>query len=766
MKLRTKLTLGFAAVILVVIVLGMTAYVLFGKVASNLHELSQYSLPTVRSATNLERSALETIREEKNYLLQKSEESRAGAGKKLDELLARLNEVDEIAKRNNDEDLLSRSTQVRAITTNYGAFFQQTAASLQQNAELEKVMNEKGAVMDEQADAFMKDKQKEFVEAKNTLAILNNINAWALEIRFEEKGYQLDGKKNHVTAIERNANSILKSLDELEKLQPTDTEKKQISQSRIAIQEYRKALQEWVAELERNPQSEALKGFVSVMTRSGDTVSQMVDDYILVKQGAVDKIAATFFLVREVGEVALKARLNEKLFVITHEDKYRNALQENVQRLPELYAALRKSASGAKDQERIERFSKATEEYQAAVNTWLGNDTEVRQKLLPKMREDGEAVISAARAVQTDAWTRSDGASERTRSIVSTSNLAITVALIAGIFIGGLMAWGITRSITKPVHRIIEGLETGAAQVGASAGQVASASQRLAEGSSEQAAAIEETSSSLEEMSSMTMRNADHADHASKLMAETLQTVTEVSQSMTRLKASMNEIANASQETQKIIKTIDEIAFQTNLLALNAAVEAARAGEAGAGFAVVAEEVRNLAMRAADAARNTAGMIDETVKSVKEGSVVVHATGSEFAKVAENAAKMTGLISDIAAASREQAQGIEQINRAVSEMEQVVQRTAANAEESASASQEMDAQAEHMEGFVRDLSALVGTTNAHQSGAIDADGTIPPARRLSPGKAKPPAPPQSRKMITEAKAKHLDNLGDDDFKEF
>jgi methyl-accepting chemotaxis protein len=282
------------------------------------------------------------------------------------------------------------------------------------------------------------------------------------------------------------------------------------------------------------------------------------------------------------------------------------------------------------------------------------------------------------------------------------------VGAIGGALLALALGFFITRSITGPIRRIIAGLNDGAEQVASASSQVSSAGQSLAEGASQQAAAIEETSSSLEEMSSMTKQNAENAQQANSLMGEAKQVVDSANESMGQLTESMGEITRASEETSKIIKTIDEIAFQTNLLALNAAVEAARAGEAGAGFAVVADEVRNLAMRAADAAKNTANLIEGTVKKVKDGSELVNRTNQAFQQVAGSSGKAAQLVGEITAASNEQAQGIDQINRAVTEMDKVTQQNAANAEESAAASEQMNAQAETMKDMVGALVAMVG----------------------------------------------------------
>jgi len=210
----------------------------------------------------------------------------------------------------------------------------------------------------------------------------------------------------------------------------------------------------------------------------------------------------------------------------------------------------------------------------------------------------------------------------------------------------------------------------------------------------------------------MTKQNSNNARQADALMKETSKVVSDGTLQMTELTRSMDSIAKASEETQKIMKTIDDVAFQTNLLALNAAVEAARAGEAGAGFAVVADAVRSLAMRAAEAARNTSDLIEGTTKRVHDGVDIVRRTNEGFGKIGTSISKVGTLVAEIAAASSEQAQGVEQINLAVLEMDKVVQGNAANAEESASAAEEMSAQAEHMKSMVDELVVIVeGSSN-------------------------------------------------------
>jgi methyl-accepting chemotaxis protein len=292
---------------------------------------------------------------------------------------------------------------------------------------------------------------------------------------------------------------------------------------------------------------------------------------------------------------------------------------------------------------------------------------------------------------------------------VKRTKLTVGITIAAGFAVALIVGLMFSRNISAPIRKIAAQLGGGASEMTSAAGQVSSASQTLADGASEQAASIEETSASLEEMSSMTKRNSENAQKANDLAKQARDAADHGSNDVQAMSAAMGAIKASSDDIAKIIKTIDEIAFQTNILALNAAVEAARAGEAGMGFAVVADEVRNLAQRSAQAAKETAAKIEGAIARTGQGVQISSKVAQTLNDIVAKVRQVDELVAEVAGASREQTQGITQINTAVGQMDKVTQSNAASAEESAAAAEELNAQAETLKSAVAELAALVGS---------------------------------------------------------
>ena len=285
--------------------------------------------------------------------------------------------------------------------------------------------------------------------------------------------------------------------------------------------------------------------------------------------------------------------------------------------------------------------------------------------------------------------------------------LFLFLFVLGSFILVAFVSYFITRSITRPMKKIIEGIGVVSGQVNSAANDLSLASKSLSEASGIQAASLEETSASLEEIASMTRQNADNVIQADKLADDARKSSEQGSEAMSRMVTSIQDIKDSADQSAKIINTIDEIAFQTNLLALNAAVEAARAGDAGKGFAVVAEEVRNLARRSADAAKDTSELVEENRQRAEQGVRVANDVNGLLQDFNKSIRKLGEIVREVAAASNEQAQGVDQVNAAMSQIDHVTQSNASNSDLTAASSEQLSAQAEQLNGLVADLAVLI-----------------------------------------------------------
>lgn len=413
-------------------------------------------------------------------------------------------------------------------------------------------------------------------------------------------------------------------------------------------------------------------------------------------------------------------------------DEYKTSL---LSLLNELEAKLQIPA----DQQRMADLITKTERWIKVSENLIAQNQNTNAKAEFSRADGSQAfndVDTALEAMFADYSRRMDQRVEAMTSLLGTvqrtSTIATILVTLASFFVGFILI----RTMRKSFSEYMSRMNGAAEQTATASGQVSESSQQLAEGSSKQAGSVEEISASLEEMSSMTRQNKENAERVAEYSVKNSNMVDEAFESMNELKSAMSRINESSEETQKIIKTIDEIAFQTNLLALNAAVEAARAGEAGAGFAVVADEVRNLALRATEAAKQTAVLIEGSVTEITNGTSHAERTHEAFSNVAEATREISRLTDEVVSGSREQTQGITQLNEAMSEIDHVVQDNAATAEESAAASEELSAQAEEVKVIVYELTKFIGIDSASQN--LNTESAHMPAPQVSKIRASKP----------------------------
>ncbi|MBF0313419.1 MAG: hypothetical protein HQK50_14430 [Oligoflexia bacterium] len=500
---------------------------------------------------------------------------------------------------------------------------------------------------------------------------------------------------------------------------------------------YEELFDKGVSEFKKN------KVAVKVMIDKGASVSNEAETYLTrqiedyeaakakikgEKEGSLDEYVQRYILASKIQSLALMIRMKEKEERLHKDRIYYRSMVIELQKLSTYYDELQAITKNEGDLEKIKRARKATNEYAAAAEEWIKNDTLVQQKILPAMNQGAQEAIKLADETEQAGWDSMSSSEINAEAMIKVAvMMIITVALLA-IALGIGIGVTLSNFIANPIRLILEQLCGASTQVGQAAGEVSSASQHLSESSCQQAANIEETSSSLEEISSMVENNVKNAEKSTALAVNVRRVSEEGNHSMRELIASMKDILKSNEKIQALVKVIseigektkviDEIVFQTKLLSFNASVEAERAGEQGRGFAVVAQEIGNLAKMSGQAAmeitkivkdsiRNAEEITTENKQKVEQGNALVSKTAQILGEITEQAGVVAENAKQILSASKEQASGIKQINGAVVQLDRTTQENAATAEEASSSSEELSAQAETLKDIISGLVRIV-----------------------------------------------------------
>ena len=463
----------------------------------------------------------------------------------------------------------------------------------------------------------------------------------------------------------------------------------------------------------------------------------------------IQQLSYSYNLLQRIsGDLAENNRFIQQFLKVSDPDEVEKAIQDRDKRQAEIAAMI--DSKGSDTTAIKSAYDNLIKLEKAAIAELLrGNGALASEKNNQVVAPQGEVVLEEIRKFHTQVENHSKLLMAGQQSLIQRQILTRLVILLGALVVILTAGWRLKNHITVTLQRVAGDLSNISNTSLSSANQVSAASEVLAEGASAQAASIEQTSASLEQMSSMTKRNADNAQKANELAQQTRLAADKGINDMRSMSAAMSDIKHSSDDIAKIIRTIDEIAFQTNILALNAAVEAARAGEAGMGFAVVADEVRNLAQRSATAAKETAVKIEGAIGNTARGVDISQKVSIALNEIAEKVRQVDDLVAEVAGASKEQTQGIVQINGAVGQMDKVTQANAASAEESAAAAKELNQQARAMQSSVADLLQLVGNeaTNTPAPPAPDWHQVNPTSPRQGPVKTVKTTPPTREESI-------------------
>jgi methyl-accepting chemotaxis protein len=565
------------------------------------------------------------------------------------------------------------------------------------------------------------------------MAVSAKIRGAANRVMYQMRGYGLTEDENYLKAANREMEALEASMGEARTLGTTAVHLTALEGQLETISKNTNHYQQLVEETRA-----AIAGLDNSrkgLDQNASTYMSNANDFLLSQNSAFDKEVvegqspeklqermAKVSIINDIIDLGNDTRVKAFKAQAMRDPAVMEDAQNNFPLINAKLAKIRLITRSDINLAQLDAIKNGGEGYSNSIQQFL-NDWNALQDLGTQRSETGNQVIAACKSLQEAAENATIDISSDASSNLASASLATIIGLIVALVVGVVLAIFMIRSITGPINKVIAGMKAGSEQVSSASGQVAEASTQLAEGASEQASSLEETAASLEMMAAGAKQSADNSRQASN-RSQDVKNIAEKGQgAMETLNNAMEKIKESSDETAKIIKTIDEIAFQTNLLALNAAVEAARAGDAGKGFAVVAEEVRNLAQRSAEAARGTADLIGGSTENSELGVKATAEVSAILEEIVNGAVEVSGVIEELSSTADGQSRSVTEVNTAVGQMDAVTQANAAGAEESASAAEEMSAQASELQSLVGELMQIVG-------GSAGAEYRAPAAGRL------------------------------------
>ena len=660
LPIRFKILSGAMILVAMMLIFGLLAYRYMGEISGTLFGITKNQARALEYAVGVERMAMAAISEEKNFLLERREESYAGAQAAISELNAYLGRLEELAQRHGNDELLQKARTARAAMEEYAGLFKKSVDLLSAAAEAEKVMNRDGAAVVELLTKYQSAMRKEMKEAidRNVRELLAATSeranladggiTLANEIRFLEIAYTAHADSGALESMQEKIQQLLALYDEMEASQKDASLIELIKGAHEASIKHNITAKTW-ARLDRELRTVVLPA----MKKSGENAirqAQSAESACYRSLQEADAMAEaqvsssnTAILITICLVVVIGLAVSMALAII-------------------ITRPIVKGVDFARQVARGDLSAKLDIHQKDEIGV-LADSMNALVENLRRMVKSAEHISSGDLTAQVTPLSDKDALGHALRHMVG--RLSETMAEI----------------------------NLSASSVAAGSQQLNMTSQAMSQGATEQASSLEEISSSMNEIASQTRQNAENATQASRLSGEAKDLAEKGNAQMQQMVQAMREINDSGRSISRIIKVIDEIAFQTNLLALNAAVEAARAGRHGKGFAVVAEEVRSLAARSAKAARETADLIDSSVRKVEGGAGIADKTAGALSEIVAAASQMRDLVGEIAAASTEQAQGVAQITAGLGQIDQVTQQNTAHAEESASSAQELSSQA-------------------------------------------------------------------------